>query len=147
MDIQECPAADLAIASLVIETIKALVNEEFVSCEQQMKWKTEALVPIFDQAAEKAEDSTIDSDDYLAMFGYPEHTAKASELWRFIWDTLNASTNSLLHWKPQIDVILKEGSLATRISKSIGPNLDRETMTTVYKKLASCLDQNKVFLP
>lgn len=147
MDIQECPAADLAIATLVIETIKALVNEEFVSCEQQMKWKTEALVSIFDQATEKAEEATIDSKDYLSTFGFPGDTAKTSELWRFIWDTLNANTNSLSNWKSEIDVILKEGSLASRIMKSIGPAIEREQVLGVYKKLAGCLDQNKVFLP
>ena len=49
MDIQECPAADLAAVTLVIETIKALSADFFISLESQMKWKTESLAQILDQ--------------------------------------------------------------------------------------------------
>ena len=41
MDIQECPAADIAALTLVIETIKAFTGNLFISLEAQMKWKTE----------------------------------------------------------------------------------------------------------
>ncbi len=46
MDIQECPSADLAIVSFVIETLKALVNGKFISHEQQIGWKAESLAEI-----------------------------------------------------------------------------------------------------
>src|ERR1041385_7198312 len=53
MDIQECPSADLAIITLVIELIKALANEKFISLEKQMKIKTEMLVPIYEHCIEQ----------------------------------------------------------------------------------------------
>src|SRR5690606_14473370 len=48
MDNQECPAADMAIVTLVIETIKALVQGRFIDHEAQMKWKTEPLAHLLD---------------------------------------------------------------------------------------------------
>jgi len=147
MDIQECPAADLAIATLVIETIKALVHEQFISCEQQMKWKTESLVPLFDQTTEKAEGAVIDNAEYLALFGMPGKKANAGELWWFIWEVLSRSASSLQKWKSETETILREGSLSSRILRAIGPTIDRDKVVGVYKKLSGCLDQNKVFLP
>jgi gamma-glutamyl:cysteine ligase YbdK (ATP-grasp superfamily) len=59
MDVQECPAADLAIQTLVIETIKALVNKEFINLESQKKWEAESLAQIFEVGVEKAEQAVI----------------------------------------------------------------------------------------
>src|SRR5688572_24868764 len=53
MDVQECPAADLAVQTLVIETIKALVNQEFVSTQDQMQWKAEPLAHILEAGVEQ----------------------------------------------------------------------------------------------
>jgi carboxylate-amine ligase len=47
---------------------------------------------------------------------------------------------------PEIDVILKQGTLAHRIMKAVGPQLSRENILSVYKQLASCLAQNKMFI-
>src|SRR5882672_10529912 len=49
MDIQECPTADMAILTLVIDLLQALVSEKFISLEDQVKIKTDPLVSLFDQ--------------------------------------------------------------------------------------------------
>ena len=61
MDIQECPAADLAALTLVIETIKALSANFFISLESQMKWKTESLAQILDQTIVHAGQTVLDN--------------------------------------------------------------------------------------
>jgi glutamate---cysteine ligase / carboxylate-amine ligase len=53
---------------------------------------------------------------------------------------------ALVKWKPEIGVILKEGTLAKRIVQAVGPQPERERVNLVYKKLCDCLAQNKMFL-
>lgn len=147
MDIQECPSADLAIVSFVIETLKALVNGKFISHEQQMAWKTESLAEILDGVAAKAQDALITNRDYLQIFGITSPFATAIEVWQIIFKKLIADGNeSLKKWTPEIDVIFKQGTLAQRILKAIGTEPTRGQMQSVYKQLASCLAQNKMFI-
>ena len=82
MDIQECPKADLAVVTLVIETIKALTDNVFIGLDAQMKWKTETLAKIFDQTMIRAQDTILDDKEYLALFGLHAKSALAIELWK-----------------------------------------------------------------
>jgi len=147
MDIQECPAADIAIVTLVIETIKALVSGRLLDHESQMKWKTETLVPILDLTTDKGQDAIIDNADYLSVFGFSGKSAKACELWKHIFQQLvKSGSTSLEKWKRETDVILNSGTLAHRIVQAIGQDLSRENIVSVYKKLCGCLAQDKMFL-
>ncbi|HYG18258.1 MAG TPA: glutamate-cysteine ligase family protein [Ohtaekwangia sp.] len=146
MDIQECPAADLAITALVIETLKALVNEKFISHDAQIKWRTEPLAAILDNTTEKADMTYISDAAYLDVFGIRE-AVTANKLWAHIVNTLSPASEPLQKWKPELDVILGQGTLARRIVKAVGEVPERERINTVYRKLASCLAQNKLFIP
>lgn len=147
MDIQECPAADLAIVTFVIEIIKALTAGKFIDHEAQMKWRTEPLAQLLDQTTEKGQDAMITNADYLNLFGYREKSAKAGELWKHLLDWIVKQNNSpMLAWRPQLDVIIKEGTLAHRILKSIDHDQSRDSVIRTYKKLSACLAQNKMFI-
>jgi carboxylate-amine ligase len=146
MDIQECPSADLAITTLVIETIRALVEERFISYDAQMRWKTEKLVALLDQTTNQAENASLNDQDYLAIFGLAKQEATASELWRHIFNHLSKPTDALPRWKPELDVILQQGSLATRIKRALPTNPTMQEIIQVYQQLCGCLDQNKMFL-
>ena len=147
MDIQECPAADLAVVSLVVEIIKALTAGKFVDYEAQIKWKTEPLAQLLDQTTEKAQDAMITNGDYLALFGFAHNAARASELWEHILQRMTSHGNSIQNWKSQLDIIIQQGSLASRIVKSIGQVPSKESIVETYKKLSTCLAQNTMFLP
>src|SRR5690349_17685566 len=143
MDIQECPSADMAILALVIETIKFLVQEKFVDFETQTKWKTETLAQLLDRTTEQAQESVIDNADYLTVFGYQGSSLKASELWRHILENIVKSGNRVLeNWRKELDVILQEGTLSTRIMKAVDQNHSRASIMEVYKRLSGCLAQN-----
>ena len=146
MDIQECPSADLAIVSLVVETLKLFVNGNFIDHEAQMKWKTDTLAVLFEKVVEKGPEVVIDQQDYLQIFQYPGKTASVGELWNHILQQNINSGNSLSRWKPEIDVILKQGTLSQRIIRALGGDYSKENITTVYKKLSTCLEQNRMFL-
>ncbi|HEY8934289.1 MAG TPA: glutamate-cysteine ligase family protein [Cyclobacteriaceae bacterium] len=147
MDIQECPAADMAIITLVIETIKALATGKFISIEDQMKWKTETLVTILDTIIENGQHAVIHQTDYLKLFGSAEQTNSANVLWQFIMNRLIRSGNSSLEkWKPELDIILKQGTLAQRIMNAVGAEPTHQQIVTVYKHLCDCLAQNRMFI-
>lgn len=147
MDIQECPTADMAIVTLVIEVIKSLVNEKFINFEAQQKWKRDPLVLIFDQTIVKGREIIIDNVDYLHAFGFEGNQASVKELWTHILEKLIQSGNGALEkWKLELDIILKEGTLAERIMNAIGSDPSKENIIKVYKKLCGCLAQNKMFL-
>lgn len=147
MDIQECPVADMAIATLVIELIKALCQEKFISLEEQMKWKTEALAQLLDKTISLGTNAVFDCPEYLAAFGLTSTSATAKEVWSAILKKLSHNGSPIEKWKPEIDIILSEGTLAQRILKSIGNDTSPESIKTVYRQLAGCLNQNKMFIP
>jgi carboxylate-amine ligase len=147
MDIQECPSADMAILGLVIETIKALVGGKFVDFESQMKWKTDLLAQLLSKTSEKAQDVVVDHREFLDVFGFPESSATMVELWRHITERLVRSGNvAVATGRREVDVLLTEGTLSQRIVKALGKDHSKENITAVYKRIADCLAQNKMFL-
>jgi gamma-glutamyl:cysteine ligase YbdK (ATP-grasp superfamily) len=148
MDIQECPGADLAIVNLVIETIKSFVAEKFLDRESQMKWKTEPLAQLLEKTTDKGQYAVIDNVEYLSVFGFKGNSATATELWQHIVERLvRSGSASIEHWRREIDVLLKEGTLAQRIIKALGNDPSKENIVRVYKQLCGCLAQNKMFFP
>ncbi|HLZ16271.1 MAG TPA: glutamate-cysteine ligase family protein [Cyclobacteriaceae bacterium] len=146
MDIQECPSADLAIITLVIDLLQALVGEKWISLEDQMKIKTDTLVPIFDQCVATGRNATIDSIEFLKIFGL-EKQLSVGELWRTILDRLKVLTPSLQNWeKPELETILNEGSLSERILRALDNNYAPGNIQRVYHQLSGCLAQNRMFI-
>ena len=147
MDIQECPAADIAIVTLVIETIKALVAEQYINYKTQTSWTTESLVAMLDQTASKGQDAQLNNSDYLRAFNFPSSSATAGALWKHIVDDLLLNGNiAIKECKPELDVILTNGTLSQRIINALGSDLSRDNMVKVFKKLSDCLEENKMFL-
>ncbi len=147
MDIQECPAADIAIVSLVVETIKALVREKFVDFESQTRLKTDALAHLLDQVAGKGQDAVVDEAEYLSIFGLPPGRMAAGELWKHIVERLARAGNVAVSTGcTEIATILQEGPLAYRITRAIGADASHENIRAVYRKLCDCLDQNRMFV-
>lgn len=147
MDIQECPAADMAILYLVIETIKALVREKFIDFESQTKWKTDVLAQLLDKVSAKGRSVKIEDREYLGVFGMTSAEATVGDLWRHIVERLVRSGNvAVSTGRKELEIILNEGSLAERIVRAIGNDPSRERITAVYRQLCDCLGQNRMFL-
>lgn len=146
MDAQECPPADLAIQTLVIETIKALVNEQFVNLEEQMRTKTEILAGVLDEASQYGQQAEILSSEFPGAFGLAA-PCTAKQLWNHIHTKLLEKGNSPLeNWGTEISVILNEGTLSDRILRSMKDDYSMASLKTTYRHLADCLAQNKMFL-
>ena len=81
------------------------------------------------------------------MFGIKEFVT-AKDVWvEILHRLLKPGQTSLAKWEPELEVILKEGTLSDRILRSVGGDTSMENITKVYKKLSWCLAQNKMFVP
>jgi carboxylate-amine ligase len=148
MDIQECPTADMAIISLVIETIKAFVSEKFISLDEQMKMKTDPLAGLFEKCMVTGQKTVVTQAEFLAAFSIQESTMTAIDVWKIVMDKLVKSGNTALEkWTPELSVILNEGTLSDRIIKAMGHDTSEESIKNTYRKLCGCLAQNKMFIP
>src|SRR5260221_13253866 len=146
MDIQECPSADMAIIELVIETIKALVHEKFIGIQGQMRIHTEVLANILDETTRDGQSVTVSAAEFLDVFGLKQFST-AKQIWEHILNRLVQGNHTLEKWKPELSIILTEGTLSDRILKSLRGDHSHEAIKTVYKKLAACLAQNRMFVP
>jgi len=146
MDIQECPAADMAIITLVIDLLQMLVNEKWISLGNQMKMKTDTLVSVFDQCLISGRDTMIENIDYLKVFEI-EKPITVGELWKSIFNRLTSLIPSLKTWEqPQLETILNQGSLSERILQALDGDHSEENIKKVYRQLSGCLAQNRMFI-
>ena len=146
MDVQECPSADLAIVTLVNETLKALVKEQFIRHKAQLKWETKPLVDLLDKTILTGARSNFENVDYLKLFGINKEEATAKEIWQTILKHhLKSGSEILKRFLPELNIILTEGTLSDRILKSLDGNFSTENLQKVYKRLAFCLAENKMF--
>jgi gamma-glutamyl:cysteine ligase YbdK (ATP-grasp superfamily) len=146
MDIQECPSADMAIITLVIDLLQALVTEKFISMESQMKIKTDTLVSIFDQCLITGRDTIIENLEYLKIFEM-DKAVSIGDIWKTIFSRLISLTPSLKKWEqPQLETIFNQGSLSERILQVLGNDHSADNIKTVYRQLSGCLAQNRMFI-
>ncbi len=146
MDVQECPSADLAIITLVNETLKALVKEQFIRHKAQLRWETKPLVELLDKTILTGARANFENSDYLKIFGIKKESASAKEIWQtIIKHHLKSNSETLKRFMPELNIILDEGTLSDRILKSLDGNFSTENLQKVYKRLAFCLAENKMF--
>jgi len=145
LDIQECPAADLAIAAAVIAAVKAGVEERWASTARQMSWPEPPLEAILLRTIQAGERAVIDDADYLAMFGYQGRSCAASELWFHLVETLDPVDGDQT-LEGALATILRRGPLARRIMAALGGRSEAETMTTVFRQLCSCLAEGEMLI-
>lgn len=146
LDMQECPRADIAIASAVVAVLKALVEGRFAPAADLAEWGIDPLEEIFLATVRDGEEAQIGDLRYLEAFGLPGRPCSAGELWGHLAETLlpvdpgnNGTARNVL------DEILARGTLARRIVRALGksPSLDR--IRTVYRKLCDCLAGGRMF--
>ncbi|AMV70810.1 glutamate-cysteine ligase family protein [Desulfuromonas carbonis] len=143
LDVQECPAADLAIVSLLVALLRALVGEEWLSYAEQQLWSVAELEPILLATIRDGEAALIEDRRYLEALGVPEAPCRAGQLWR----RLAERCGGLLAAPQQeaLELILRSGTLARRLVQRLGPAPTAPLVVDCYRELGACLAEGRLF--
>jgi gamma-glutamyl:cysteine ligase YbdK (ATP-grasp superfamily) len=143
LDAQECPAADVAIACATVAVLRALVFEVFSDYGGQRSFDIGPLATIFQATRQDGERAVIRDSDYLRLFGFPDRSGTANELWLYLTETLSDAEGLD---SQHLRVILDEGPLARRIVRALGPDPTREEIAALYRVLCEKLESGESFL-
>lgn len=150
LDCQESPYCDFAIAALVVEVIKALYQERWVSLDDLAALPTERLAAHFRAATRDAERTPISDAALLRAFGLPGTATDLQHIWRHLAAAVlpDADTIDAGLAKP-IETILAHGPLARRMLTAVGKKPDAVALRALSARLADCLvpGEEPVFLP
>ncbi len=137
IDIQECPAADIAVLQLVVVILQQLVGETFCNFESQKRWHENELSQIFLGVIKEGSSFQIDNEGYLNTFGIKASSATAKQC----WEHLAASANG----NEIVRTMINDGNLSERITRQLGNSFDHTDLVSLYSQLASCLENNTLF--
>lgn len=147
LDTQECPRADIAIASAVVAVLKGLVRGRFTSVAELMDWGSDPLEGIFLAAVREGERAGIRDPRYLEAFGLARRHCTAGELWEHMAETLlTGDTEDDRSAREVLNVILSRGTLARRILGRLGKIPSPQRIRRVYGELCDCLSEGRMFL-
>ncbi len=146
LDVQECPLADLAVASLIIKTLKALVDGLWYDPAELRQWRTTALADILFKTVKQAEKNRINNSDYLNIFGLQKGGKQtASDLWSHILQEIQKRYPLDEVFLEPLHIITRQGTLASRIVRQLDNDLSRPAMKLVYNRLCDCLAHGVMF--
>jgi gamma-glutamyl:cysteine ligase YbdK (ATP-grasp superfamily) len=133
IDVQETPFADCAIAAIVVQVIKDLVNGVWSSCEYQKSVPGSILTDAFLQSIRYGQDAWLTDSQYLKIFNLGPEPCTMKEIWKQLTAKMNIQ-NRYIH------TILNEGTLSTRMIQSAGPDFQHKNLLTLCKKMCCCID-------
>lgn len=144
LDIQECPAADLAILQFIVAVLRALVGGKFGGGPEIWNRITTAMLEkLLLATIKQAGAALITHSGYLACFGVRSPRAiTAADLWMRL---LDAAAPRRAPWRPAIDAMLSEGTLSERLILAAGLNPTPARLRQVYRNVAESLAQNRLF--
>lgn len=142
LDIQECPEADLAIAALVIEVVRALVDERWTSYDAQKAVATEPLHGVLLDTIRYADRTRIRERALLDAFGVTRSMAWGSDLWSALLEQVMPDHPV---FSPMLRRMLSVGTLANRIGKRVRRFPTRPELHDLYAELADCLHEGRLF--
>lgn len=142
LDIQECPLADMAIAVLVTEVVRALVDQRWSGLEDQMSLDTEALYDVLLATTRDGEHAEIRDCKLLATLGISSDRVSAGDIWRTLLAEVLPEDPT---WTPLLNRMLGAGTLSTRIRAALPEDPIRSDLRTCYAELADCLHVGALF--
>jgi carboxylate-amine ligase len=145
LDIQECPMADLAIAEVVVELVRALTEERWESIDRLRACDTAYLARLLRHHMRDADHTPMGDRHFLQLFGFRRSSETTSaELWAWIverlvgWGRLSPNTEKVLEY------IFSRGCLARRVLASIGEGGPARMLET-YRDLGRCLAEGRLY--
>jgi glutamate---cysteine ligase / carboxylate-amine ligase len=143
LDTQECPAADMALAGVVIAALKGLVEERWSTFEEQKTWDTRRLADIFTKTIQNAGRTPV-PQEYARLFGvYAPSNIPARVIWRRLALSSLPDMDFDPDWEKALAVLVDQSSLARRILAAVDNDYRPRTIRKVYGRLCDCLSTNE----
>lgn len=138
IDIQECPAADLAIAEAVLALVRKLyVSDEALEAGQALS--TEALSRQLFAAAREGSRVAFDYEAWRSLL-----TPKAVADGRALWLELLADLDVSAPAAATLSAMMERRTLAETLHERLGEQPERAAVVDCYRELAECLDRNRL---
>ncbi|MBK7948384.1 MAG: glutamate--cysteine ligase [Deltaproteobacteria bacterium] len=154
LDVQETPAADVAIHAAITASLRALCRMDAAGQARLRALDTRALAEILRATTKEAERADVVDGDYLAALGFDRQARRASDLWCELLERDFAEDPLYRALRGPLDVIRDEGTLSTRILQRLrrqsgsrsGPtgSPSRDHLTAVWRELADCLREGRM---
>jgi len=157
VDVQECPAADLALVALSAGALELLSEGALSDFDLQRSVGAEPLARVLLDCVRQGEEAVLRDGDLLNALGFPGSDARAREVW---WHLLERVTASGRLPQPGqeglLQRLLRRGTLATEMLRALGapevrfgdpgPVLPRDQIEELFRELAQCLRNGEIFL-
>ena len=146
VDIQECPAADVAIATAIVSVLEALVREDTIPLEDQMAWDTAPLALLLLDTIRNGDRAVLHDTAYLEALGFDGPVgATAGELWAHLVDRFTSLAPNYEEVEAPLACILEHGCLSRRILERLGGEPTQPAIARVYRTLVECLAEGRSF--
>jgi gamma-glutamyl:cysteine ligase YbdK (ATP-grasp superfamily) len=139
LDVQETPAADLAVLTAVTHALRGLADGDG---EAQRRWGVEPLARLFQDVVREGDRAVIRDREYLALLGLHASSATAGEVWQHLvhpWPMMPPAVDAALRH------LLDNGCLSGRLARALGAEPRRDRVRAVYADLAACLRSGHLF--
>lgn len=143
IDIQECPAADLAIADAVIRLVQRFHQDDESGYTGQQALDTRKLSELLFLSARDGAGTRVEYAEYLALFERRK-PCTILQLWQGLFDggLMNGSP-----YRETFRTLLTRGPLAGAIVARVGSRPGTAAIIDCYRELAACLVANRLFHP
>ncbi len=120
LDVQEKPAADIAICEAIVAVLKLLVSERWTSYAEQRQVPTGCLAELLKSTTRDAELAIVDQPDILRQFGLSDQGVSSREMCcGELWQRLIEQVQDEITQPEPLRLILNEGTLARRIERRL----------------------------
>lgn len=145
IDLQECPAADLAVADIVVTLLKQLAAGQWMSMDDLMALDTTTLSDLWLQTIHTGMDARVQNDTLAQLWQVKQGTT-VRKVWSHIAERLEPQLAPANY--RHLELILEYGNLSQRILQRVtGDGGSIDAITECYFDLAGCLANNEPFLP
>lgn len=139
LDVQECPAADLAIAELARRVLDAVLAERWASIDDVRALPTAALAGLFRRTVREAERTVVREPGVVRALGLEGSGVTAGEVWARLRERVLPEPGE---HRAAFDALEAGGTLATRIDRRLEASAG---LREVYGELADCLRAGRPF--
>lgn len=146
LDVQECPAADLAICALVVAVLRALCEERWCDMAALAALPTEELADVLWAVAKDGDRAMIAHRGLLNALGLPNSPRTALDVWRALAERVLPDAGHVdAQLTGPLQTILSRGPLAARLVAATGTCPEPVALARVQRQLADCLREGTMF--